>query len=124
MIISKKTLCTMVLAGTFGLLQAQNNSTTFPEHLQSATAISRVLGDGRTVATIVLEYDTPISNKSLNTDSYRVEGKEVTRVYANTLPERAEKGTNGSYVIIEVKAEVDLDARPQMPSEADRKKKQ
>lgn len=123
MIISKKTLCTMVLAGTFGLLQAQNNSTTLPEHLQSATVISRVLGDGRKVATIVLEYDTPISNKSLNTDSYRVEGKEVTRVYANTLPERAEKGTNGSYVIIEVKAEVNLNAQPKQPTPADQAKK-
>ena len=113
----------MVLAGLLGLAQAQNTSTT-EGHVQSATAISRVLGDGRKVETVVLKYDTPIRSKSLTAESFRVEGKDVTRVYANNDPERAEKGTDGQYVIIEVKAEVDLDARPQMPSEEDKKKKQ
>lgn len=58
-----------VLAGYLGLAQAQNNSM-LPEHIQSATAISRVLGDGRKVATVVLEYDTPVSNKSLTSGSH------------------------------------------------------
>ena len=35
----------MVLAGILGLAQAQNNSTS-DQHVQSATAISRVVGDG------------------------------------------------------------------------------
>ena len=71
----------------------------------------------------MLQYDTPIRNKSLSAESFKVEGKDVTRIYANNAPERADKGKDGQYVIIEVKAEVDLNARPQMPSEADRKKK-
>ena len=112
----------MVLAGFLGLAQAQNNST-FPKHIQSATAISKVLGDGRKVTTVVLEYDTPISNKSLTPESFRVEGKEVTRIYANTTPERADKGRDGKYVIIEVKAEVDLNAQPKQPTAADLEKK-
>ena len=74
--------------------------------------------------TVVLQYDTPIRNKSLSKESFKVEGKDVTRIYANNAPERAEKGKDGQYVIIEVKAEVDLNARPQMPSEADKKKKE
>ena len=102
----------MVLAGILGLAQAQNNSTSDP-HVQSTTAISRVVGDGRKVETVILQYDTPIRNKSLSTESFRVEGKEVTRIYANSAPERAEKGKDGQYVIIEVKAEVDLNAKPQ-----------
>lgn len=53
----------MILAGFFGLAQAQSSSAS-DGHVQSATAISRVLGDGRKVETVVLEYDTPISNKS------------------------------------------------------------
>lgn len=118
-----KVISTMVLAGFLSLAQAQNNSTTVAEHVQSATAISRVLGDGRKVATVILEYDTPISNRSLTTGSYRVEGKEVTRVYANAAPERAERGVNGPYVIIEVKAEVDLNAQPKQPTAADMEKK-
>ena len=80
---NKKTILTMILTGFLGLTQAQNTNTS-SEHVKSATAISKVLGDGRKVTTVVLEYDSPISNKSLSTDSYRVEGKEVTRVYANT----------------------------------------
>ena len=119
----KRTIITMVLAGFFGLANAQNSSTT-EGHVQSATAISRVLGDGRKVETVVLQYDTPIRNKSLSAESFKVEGKDVTRIYANNAPERAEKGKDGQYVIIEVKAEVDLNARPQMPSEADKKKKE
>ena len=122
MIVKKKTILTLVLAGFLGLVQAQNNSTT-TEHVKSATAISKVLGDGRKVASVVLEYDVPISNKSLTTDSYRVEGKEVTRVYANTLPETAEQGKDGQYVVIEVKAEVDLNAQPKQPTVADLEKK-
>lgn len=113
----------MVLAGTLGLVQAQNNSIN-DKHLQSVIAISRVLGDGRKVETVVLQYDTPISNQSLSAESYRVEDKEVTRIYANNVPERAQQGADGQYVIIEVKAEVDLNAQPQMPTEADKEKKQ
>jgi hypothetical protein len=117
----KRTIITMVLVGILGLAQAQNNSIS-DKHLQSVIAISRVLGDGRKVETVVLQYDTPISNKSLSTESYHVEDKEVTRIYANNVPERAQQGTDGQYVIIEVKAEVDLNAQPQMPSEADKEK--
>ena len=119
----KRTIITMVLVGILGLAQAQNNSIS-DKHLQSVTAISRVLGDGRKVETVVLQYDTPISNKSLSAESYRVEDKEVTRIYANKVPERAQQGVDGQYVIIEVKAEVDLNAQPQKPTEADKEKKQ
>lgn len=119
---NKKAFLTMVLVGFLGSLQAQNNST-YSEHVKSATAVSKVLGDGRKVATIILEYDTAIDNNSLTTDTYRVEGKDIKKVYANTVPETTEQGTNGSYVIIEVKAEVNLNAQPQQPTEIDLEKK-
>lgn len=45
----KRAIITFVLAGLLGLAQAQDNSV-LPEHIQSVTAISRVLGDGRKVA--------------------------------------------------------------------------
>lgn len=118
----KATILALALAAFFGTAQAQDN-TANPEHVQSVTAISRVLGDGRKVATVVLEYDTPIRNKSLTAASFCVEGKEVTRIYANTVPERAEQGVDGQYVVIEVKAEVDLNAQPKQPTAADQEKK-
>ena len=70
----KRIIITMVLAGILGMANAQNTSST-EGHVQSATAISRVLGDGRKVETVVLQYDTPIRNKSLSTESFKVEGK-------------------------------------------------
>lgn len=115
-------ILTTVLAGFLGLAQAQNNST-LPQHLQSATALSTVLGDGRKVAAVILEYDAPISNGSLSPESFAVEGKEITAIYANLAPERAEKGSDGPYVIIEVKAEVDLFAQPAPPTEAEMQQK-
>lgn len=122
MTIKKRTIIAIIIAGCFGLAQAQNPPLN-TEHIQSATAISRVLGDGRKVETIVLEYDTPIRNKSLTSKSFRVEGKEVTRIYANNAPQKAQQGVNGKYVIIEVKAEVNLNAQPKQPTEADIEKK-
>ena len=115
-------MTTMVLAVFLGLAQAQNNSMS-DSHVQAVTAISRVLGDGRKVETVVLQYDAPIKNSSLSAGSFQVADKEVTRIYANNAPERALKGIDGQYVIVEVKAEVDLNAKPPMPSEADMEKK-
>ena len=115
-------MLTWLMAGFLGFSQAQNTST-LPSNIKSVLAISRVLGDGRKVESVILEYDTPISNKSLSNQSFKVEGKEVTRIYANTIPEKSEKGTNGQYVVIEVKAEVDLNAQPKQPTEAEIAKK-
>lgn len=118
----KKAFITMVLVGILGVANAQNNSTPV-NHVSEATAISRVLGDGRKVETVVLNYDTPIRNKSLSTKSYEVDGKEVVRIYANDAPQRTTKGRDGQYVIIELKAEVDLNAQPKQPTAADEQKK-
>lgn len=112
----------MVLVGFLGLMQAQNNSDAYG-HVKAVTAISKVLGDGRKVATVILEYDTPIKEESLSPDSYQVEGKDVMRVYANTVPETAVQGTDGPYVVIELKAEVDLNAQPRQPSPTEMEKK-
>lgn len=119
----KKILITLLLAACINSAKAQDNDATVQGHVQSVTAISKVLGDGRKLATVVLEYDTPINNKTLSTESYKVEGKEITRVYANTAPERTEKGGNGKYVIIEVKAETDINAQPKQPTQEDMQKK-
>lgn len=119
---NKKMILTWVLTGILGLAQAQNGAVN-PGHTGSVMAISKVLGDGCKVAAIVLEYDTPVSNKSLTRESFRVEGKEVMRIYANTAPEHAAQGKDGRYAIIEVKVEVDLNAQPKQPSQADMEKK-
>lgn len=108
----KKTFIVMVLAGLLSAPAGAENNSGVPEHVKSVTAVSKVFGDGRKVARVVMEYDTPISNKSLSAASFSVEGKEVLRVYANTAPEAAAAGKNGPYVIIELKAGTDMNAQP------------
>ncbi|MGM9845070.1 MAG: alpha/beta hydrolase-fold protein [Muribaculaceae bacterium] len=96
------------------------------EHLppQSITAVSRVFGDGRKVETIILEYNTDIRNRSLSAQSYAVEGKDVTRVYATTQPQRALKGADGRFVIIELEAFTDIYAQPKPITDEERALKQ
>lgn len=53
-----------MLVFTIGMSQAQE-TTKAPEYVKSVTAISRVLGDGRKVETVVMEYDTPSTTKAL-----------------------------------------------------------
>lgn len=113
----------MVLVGILGVAKAQNNSTPSTS-IPTATAISRVLGDGRKVETVVLNYNTPIRNKSLRTNSFQVDGRQVTRIYANSAPQRATKGCDGQYVVIELKTEVNLNPQPKQPTTADVQKKQ
>ena len=120
----RKCLITLVLVGLLGLAQAQNNSNANNSNsVKSATALCRVQGDGRKVAAVVLEYDTPISTKSLSAQSFAVEGQEVTRVYANTKPELADEGVNGAYVIVELKTEVNLNPQFKRPTPAEMEQK-
>ena len=65
----------MVMAGFLGLANAQNSSTT-EGHVQSATAISRVLGDGRTIT----KCGVTISSEARNIVHWRAvdnEGKVI-----------------------------------------------
>ncbi len=112
----KRTLFASLLALLSGLMPAALSAA---GHVKSATAICRVLGDGRKVAAVVLEYDAPVAARSLTPDSYRVEGRRVTRVYANARPERALQGVDGPYVVVEVETAVDLDAQPRQPTAAE-----
>ncbi|MGN1263627.1 MAG: alpha/beta hydrolase-fold protein [Prevotella sp.] len=93
--------------------------------MKSATAISKVFGDGRKVVTVIVEYDKAISNKSLSASTYAVEGKTVRRVYANDRPATAGKGINGRFVVIELQAATDMNAQPiRSKSETDEQRKE
>lgn len=61
---------------------------------------------------MIIEYDTPIRNRSLSTSSYQVQEGEIVKVYSNTVPETASEGKDGPYVVIELKAETDLNISP------------
>lgn len=71
-------------------------------HVKSVTAITNVYGDGQKVSAVAIEYDAVIDTSKLETGDFAVEGKTVTRVYANTAAETADGGVNGSFVIVEL----------------------
>ena len=71
-------------------------------HMKSATAITKVYGDGQKFIAVAVEYDTEIDTSKLSTSSFKVEGRTVTKVYANTGAAMADQGTDGKYVIVEL----------------------
>lgn len=72
------------------------------KHVKSVTAITEVFGDGQKVTAVAMEYDKDIDTSKLTTSDYSVDGKTITKVYANTEAAKAPKGVNGKYVIIEL----------------------
>ncbi|WP_234444498.1 PHB depolymerase family esterase [Streptomyces sp. NRRL F-525] len=73
--------------------------------MKSATAITEVYGDGQKFIAVAVEYDTEIDTSKLSVSSFEVEGRTVTRVYANTRAATADRGTDGTYVIVELSAD-------------------
>ena len=71
-------------------------------HVRGVTAITEVFGDGQKVSAVAIEYDTAINSSKLSASLFSVEGKTITRIYANTAPEKAARGGNGRYIIIEL----------------------
>ena len=71
----KQNLFIMVLVGLLSINLNAENTSTSKEYIKSFTAISKVCGQGWEVSTIVIEYDTPIRNKSLSTSCYQVENE-------------------------------------------------
>lgn len=71
---------------------------------QQVTAITDVFGNGQKITAVVLEYSHDIQSRSVATDSFSVEGRMVTKAYANSSDCRAETGTDGKYVVLELSA--------------------
>ncbi|MCX4811786.1 alpha/beta hydrolase-fold protein [Streptomyces sp. NBC_01239] len=70
--------------------------------MKSATAITKVYGDGQKFIAVAVEYDTEIDTSKLSASSFEVEGRTVTKVYANSGAAMADQGTDGKYVIVEL----------------------
>lgn len=108
----KKIIFLTVLAGLLGIASHAQNTSENNNHIKSVKAISTVCGQGRTVSTVIIEYDAPIRNRSLSTSSYQVQEGEIVKVYSNSVPDTSSVGQDGHYVVIELKAETDLNVSP------------
>ena len=71
-------------------------------HVRSATAITKVYGDGQKLIAVAVEYDTDVTGSALSTSTFKVTGRTVTKVYANREPDLAAHGRDGRYVIVEM----------------------
>jgi len=78
------------------------SSTNGGEHIKKVTAITEVFGNGQKLTAVAIEYDKAIKNSSLTNSSFTVEGRTVTKIYANDTLEKTSNGKNGKYVIIEL----------------------
>ncbi|MGR4866579.1 alpha/beta hydrolase-fold protein [Caulobacter sp. LARHSG274] len=67
-----------------------------------ATAITQVFGDGQKLTAVVLDYGQAIDKTRLTASSFKEEGRIVTRVYANAIPEPAKAPRGDRYVVVEL----------------------
>ncbi len=70
--------------------------------LSGAIAVTRVFGDGQRLVAVALAYDRPIATASVSAGAVTVEGRRVTRAYANIAAEPAAAGRDGNFVIVEL----------------------
>lgn len=87
----------------FGTACGADNTQSAPGgHVKGTTAITQVFGDGVRLTAVAVEFDKDIDGSRLSTSTFSVDGRTVTKVYANTEAGIADTGTNGPYVIIEL----------------------
>jgi len=72
------------------------------KHINSVTAITEVFGDGQKITAVAVECDKEIDNSKLTKSTFSVNGRTITKVYANTAAAKAAQGVNGKYAIIEL----------------------
>jgi predicted peptidase len=96
-----------IAATSSAFAQSANNSAS-PEpsaanpHIKNATAIGEVFAEGEKITTAILEYDQEIDNAKLTSSAFSVKDRKITKIYANTLADKAAKGVNGRFVVLEL----------------------
>lgn len=61
-----------------------------------------MIGSDLKLVGVALAYDTAIASTKLTTSAFRVAGRTITKVYANTSAALADQGSDGTFVIVEV----------------------
>ena len=97
----------VVVSGLAACDSGSDDSGSGSGHVKGATAITKVYGDGQKFIAVAVEYDTEIDTSKLSVSSFKVEGRTVTKVYANSRAATADQGTDGTYVIVELSPDDD-----------------
>ncbi|MBP2642949.1 MAG: hypothetical protein H6Q67_836 [Firmicutes bacterium] len=96
-------ICVMVMSLS-GCAVSGESADVNAKHIKSVTAITEVFGDGQKVTAAAVEYDKDVDNSKLKESTFSVDGRTITKVYANNAAAKTAQGTNGRYVIIELSA--------------------
>ena len=122
----------MVVAASAPAAKAQGPGGRQPEvpahplssgNIRSVTGIGKVYGDGLKLSAVAIEMSEPVVSKRLRASDFDIDvagntlyaSGKVTRIYANTEASMADKGTNGSYVIVEFATDEWLPVSEQTP---------
>ena len=62
-----------------------------PPYILGAAAVTEVFGDGQRLVAVAVEYNQRVASAALNPALYAIEGRTVTRVYANAVAELAQR---------------------------------
>ena len=74
-------------------------SLSFAGNIKNVEAITEVFGDGEKLSAVVLTYDKEIAGNSVSVSDYKVEGREIEKVYVSKQNERNEKKSkNGNNI--------------------------
>ena len=72
------------------------------KYIKNITAVSEPAGAGFVCTAAIIEYDRKIKNDLLRPDCYEIQDRKILKVYGNTQAEKADKGLDGSFVILEL----------------------
>ena len=81
---------------------SQTDALPEPVYVLGATAITQIFGDGQRLVAVAIEYDRPVDTAALAPALYAVEGRTITRAYANATAESLAESTRGLFVILEL----------------------
>lgn len=69
-------------------------------HVQNATAVTKVFGDGIRLIAVAVEYPTLVKNADLSAADFKVEGRTVTDVFASTSTDPGDRAETGRFAIV------------------------
>ena len=79
-------------------------SLSFAGNIKNVEAITETFGDGEKLSAVVLTYDKEILGNSVSASDYKVEGRDIEKVYVSKQNEKnGKKSKTGKYVILELK---------------------
>ena len=73
-------------------------SLSFASNIKNVEAITEVFGDGEKLSAVVLTYDKEIVGNSVSVSDYKVEGREIEKVYVYVSKQNESNDKNSRFM--------------------------